>query len=100
MPKKALIILIIFIFLTPLGLLAPGEAWGEWDIGSWNVSKTWKSIAESVSHIWNAPLPDYNIPGWEKGVLPYLGYIISAIVGVALVVIVTLLIGKVMARKS
>ncbi len=100
MPKKALIVLLIFIFLTPLGLLAPGEAWGEWDISSWNVSKTWKSIAESFSNIWNAPLSDYNVPGWEKGILPYIGYIISAIVGVALVIIVTLVLGRIIARKS
>jgi len=99
-PKKALIVLLIFIFLTPLGLLAPGEAWGEWDISSWNVSNSWKSVAEGFASLWNAPLSDYNVPGWEEGFLPYLGYIISGIVGVILIIVVTTVVGKALAGRE
>lgn len=97
--RKALIVLLILILLTPLGLLAPGTAWGEWDIAEWNVSESWKSVAEKIAGIWSAPLPDYNIPGWEEGILPYIGYIISAVIGTVLVVLVSMAIGRALARR-
>jgi cobalt/nickel transport protein len=97
--RKAIVVLAILILLTPLGLLAPGTAWGEWDISEWNVSESWKSVAEKMANIWSAPLPDYNLPGWEEGALPYLGYIISAIIGVVLIVLITIAIGRILARK-
>jgi len=97
--RKAIVVLAILILLTPLGLLAPGEAWGEWSIEDWNVSESWKSVAEKMANIWSASLPDYNLPGWEEGALPYLGYIISAIIGVILIVLITIAIGRILARK-
>jgi cobalt/nickel transport protein len=97
--RKTIVVLAILILLTPLGLLAPGEAWGEWGIEDWNVSESWKSVAERMANIWSAPLPDYNLPGWEEGALPYLGYIISAIIGVVLIVLITIAIGRILARK-
>jgi len=91
-PRKAIIIMIIFIILTPLGILATGEAWGEWDISDWPVSNSWKSIASNIASIWNAPLPDYNLPNWESGILPYIGYIISGVIGVVMLIFVTYII--------
>ena len=33
MKKNIIISFGVLILLTPLGLLAPGSAWGEWDLG-------------------------------------------------------------------
>jgi hypothetical protein len=83
----------ILIVITPLGMIAEGEAWGEWDLSQWPVPATWKSIAAKLAEIYKAPLPDYNIPGWDNGILPYVGYIISALLGTAILIILTYIIG-------
>ncbi|MGB9814989.1 MAG: PDGLE domain-containing protein [Thermoplasmata archaeon] len=80
--RKSLILLIILIILSPLGILLVwnyGSAYAEWDhIGSWY-----------PQHFWNlAPLQDYNVNGWDSPLMASLGYIISAIVGVTLIIIV------------
>ena len=68
----------------PLGLLAPGDAWGEWGT---------EDLAEMVGYTpaglgngweWSSLMPDYAV-----GSLPeWVGYILSAIIGVALLVII------------
>ena len=99
-PKKPILILIIFMFLSPLGMLASGAAWGEWDVTEWHVPNNWVEKASSLAHIWMAPLPDYSIPNLNKGALPYLGYIVSAIIGVILLVAITYLISYLMVMKK
>ncbi|MCR4781566.1 MAG: cobalt transporter CbiM [Lachnospiraceae bacterium] len=72
------------IVLTPLGLLAEGTAWGEWgtdEIAATGIGYTPKGMLHGFS--FDALIPDYSIealPGW-------FAYIISAIIGVALAVI-------------
>jgi len=90
---KGILILIILAIISPLGIIAQGEAWGEWDISEWPVPTTWKNIAARLAEIYKAPLPDYNLPGWGRGVLPYVGYIVSALLGTALLTILTYAIG-------
>jgi hypothetical protein len=99
-PRKAIIVMIIFIILTPLGILATGEAWGEWDISEWPVSNSWKNVATKIASIWSAPLPDYNIPSWESGILPYIGYIVSGVIGVIILIFVTYFIGYLIVRRK
>jgi len=98
----------ILIILAPLGLLIPehfkaGAAWGEWGIDEI------KELAgyiprglEKLSTLWNAPIPDYNLKGWEEKGLNHAGfaYIISAVVGVILTATAVFLIGKLLTRKS
>ncbi len=98
----------ILILLSPLGLLLPehfkaGTAWGEWGINE--IKKLAGYIPqgfEKLSNLWNAPMPDYAFKGWEEKGLPYLSfaYIISAIVGIILVVFAVLFIGKLLAKKG
>ena len=73
----------VLIVATPLGLLAEGDAWGEWGV---------EDIADMVGYTpagmegweWSALLPDYSMAG-----LPDVaGYILSAVIGVALLVII------------
>lgn len=98
----------ILVMLTPLGLMLPeyfkaGTAWGEW--GTKELSKLLGYIPrglEKLSGLWNAPIPDYAFQGWEeKGFLHLsFSYIISAIVGIAITVVLIFLIGKILTKKS
>ncbi len=88
-----------FILLTPLGIIATGDAWGEWDVATWNVPSWWKATAEGLANLWNAPLADYNLPGWDKGLLPYVGYVISGFIGVVLIYVLMKLLGKIIVRR-
>jgi cobalt/nickel transport system permease protein len=74
------------IVASPLGLLAPGTAWGEW--GTQELTKLGlKAIPaglEKLSTLWGAPLADYDLAALGNA---NLGYIFSAIVGVILTVL-------------
>jgi len=80
------IMLAVLIILTPLGLLAPGTAWGEWgsdqlrSIGLGFVPegmKRWEGF-------WNSIFADYSFPGLGENT----GYVISAVLGVLLIAFV------------
>ncbi|MFH0827198.1 MAG: PDGLE domain-containing protein [Candidatus Omnitrophota bacterium] len=98
----------ILILLSPLGLLLPerfkaGDAWGEW--GTQTIHELAGYIPqglEKLSSLWNAPIPDYAFRGWEEKGLPSLSfaYIISAILGIAVVALVVLFIGRLWVRKG
>lgn len=69
------------IVITPIGLLAPGTAWGEWgaeELTSLGLSFIPRGL-EKLSGFWSAPLPDYNVPALGNA---NVAYILSAIVGV------------------
>lgn len=98
----------ILILFSPLGLLLPehfkaGDAWGEWGAEGLNdlIGYIPQGLAK-LSGLWSAPLPDYAFRGWEEKGLGSLSfaYIISAAVGIAVVVAAVLLIGKFLARKE
>ncbi|MFQ6101892.1 MAG: PDGLE domain-containing protein [Anaerolineae bacterium] len=87
----------ILALLSPLGLLASGTAWGEW--GSDEFSDMLGYVPQGLAkfaEIWNAPLPDYTVPG--LGDVP--GYILSAVVGIALVALVGWGLGRLLARRE
>jgi len=97
----------IFILLTPLGLLVPKwlgvrGAWGEWD--SEEIEKIVGYVPEGMkrlAQIWKAPLPDYTLPGQNKGlVFESFGYMISAVIGIALTAGVMYVIAKFLIRRS
>jgi len=79
------LILAVLIAAVPLGLLAPGEAWGEWELSG---------VAGGFSY--SAIFPDYsmgNLPEW-------FGYILSAAAGTAIAVIIFKLIASSMKDKN
>lgn len=81
------IVLIGLVILTPLGLLAPGTAWGEWgreELTSLGLGYIPAGF-DRFSTIWSAPLAGYDIPVLSN---PTVTYIISAIVGVGLVTLI------------
>jgi cobalt/nickel transport protein len=81
-PKKWIIAMTALIIASPLGILivwGGGGAWGEWSsVGNW-----------VPQQFWNAPFADYDLGGWDGQLMASLGYIISAIVGIAAIIILT-----------
>jgi len=69
------------IVITPIGLLAPGTAWGEW--GAQELTRLGLSFIpkglNQLSGLWSAPMRGYNVPALGNA---NAGYILSAIVGV------------------
>jgi len=98
----------ILIVFSPLGLLLPerfkaGAAWGEW--GAEEIKELIGYVPkglEKFSSIWSAPIPDYTFKGWEQKGMGQLSfaYIISAIVGICLVVLIVLLLGRMLSRRK
>jgi len=79
--------LAVLIVITPIGLLAPGTAWGEWgaeELTSLGLSFIPRGM-EQLAGLWSAPLPDYALPGLGNASM---AYILSAIVGILITVIV------------
>ena len=98
----------ILAVLCPLGLIIPslfgaGSAWGEWGTDEMEklVGYVPKGL-EKLSSLWNPPMPDYAFKGWEEKGLTHLSfaYIISAVVGIIIVVVIALLIGKMLSKKE
>ncbi len=97
----------VLIVLSPLGLLLPeyfnaNDAWGEW--GTDGIKELTGYIPrglEKLSSLWNAPMPDYAFKGWEEKGLPHLSfaYIISAVAGIAIVMLAAFIIGKILSKK-
>jgi hypothetical protein len=96
------------IMLSPLGLLLPvyfkaGGAWGEWGIDVIrDLAGYIPQGLEKLLNLWRAPIPDYVFKGWEEKGLLHLSfaYIISAIVGIGIIVLVIMGIGKLLAKKG
>jgi cobalt/nickel transport system permease protein len=87
---RTIVVGALVIMLTPLGLLASGDAWGEW------APETVQELVgyvpagmESLGETWQlAPLPDYQRPdaAEDAGFFSQaIEYVLSAIIGVALV---------------
>ena len=82
------VVLAVLIFLTPLGLLAPGTAWGEW--GSNQLNRMGLGFVpqgiKQLEGLWGAPLAGYKFASLGNA---NLGYIISAAVGVFVISVLT-----------
>jgi cobalt/nickel transport system permease protein len=88
--------IIVLILLSPLGLLASGTAWGEWgvdEIGSVNIGgKALGFIPKGMKNgfSFKSLMSDYSLKGLPESV----GYILSAIAGVAILLIIFRLISS------
>lgn len=98
---------------SPLGLLAAGTAWGEWgaeDFASAAARQQMLAASggvappdavpsglERLASVWRAPIPDY-APAFLHDL--YVGYIVSALIGAGLIVLLLLLIGKWVGRHE
>lgn len=89
-------LLIILAVISPLGLLAKGTAWGEW--GADEIKETAGFIPHAMEKgfNFNSIMPDYSI----SGVGNVLGYIISAVIGIAIIILIFKLLSKSSASKN
>jgi cobalt/nickel transport system permease protein len=92
--------LVILIVATPLGLLAPGTAWGEW--GSQELAQLGLGFIpqglKQLEGLWGAPFAGYEVPALGNASL---GYVLSAVLGLLLVAVVVWLFTRLlMTRKS
>ena len=79
--------LAILVVASPLGLLAPGTAWGEWGTDEL-ASRGFSAIPagmQKLSGLWGAPFADYNLPALGN---VNLGYVFSAVAGIFIIAIV------------
>lgn len=83
---------------TPLGLLAQGDAWGEWGaadfMGATGLAYVPAGLASGFS--FDALLPDYSLAGLPQAA----GYVLSAVIGAALLVIIFKLVGAAAGRGA
>ncbi|HUJ22511.1 MAG TPA: cobalt transporter CbiM [Bryobacteraceae bacterium] len=98
--RKLWLGLAVLLILTPLGILAAGNAWGEWTARDFSDPQARQQIAavsghqappkhvpqglERLSSIWTAPLSRY-APSFIRSVS--FGYFVSAMVGVGLIIL-------------
>jgi cobalt/nickel transport system permease protein len=103
----------VLLVLTPLGLLAAGRAWGEWNVADFNDPAARQAIAaasrgqspppgaprglERLSSAWAAPLPDYAPPFLRSAAL---GYVLSAMFGTGLVILAVSGIGALLRLRG
>ena len=96
----------VLMILTPLGLLAAGVAWGEWSTedfadpemrqqivaasGNQPLPEQTPAGLERLASLWTAPLPGY-APAFIRN--PAVGYILSAMMGIGLIILLFLGIG-------
>ncbi len=107
MTKKLWIGIGVLIVLSPLGVILPnwfgaGGAWGEWGLDE--IAKEAGFIPEGMkrlAELWKAPLPDYGLPGQGEALASQsLGYVITAVIGVAFVAGMMYLLTKLLVRKN
>jgi hypothetical protein len=79
--RNLIIGLAVLVILTPLGLIATGTAFGEWGPDEIREQLGFVPLGiEKLSIQWNAPIPDYGLPGLE----PTIAYYIAAVLGVVI----------------
>jgi hypothetical protein len=105
--RKLWIALAVLALLSPLGLILPayfnaGGAWGEW-----SAEELRKLIGfvpagmERLSRLWQAPLPDYAVPGQHPGIIHRgLGYVLTALIGLAVTAGFAYILARVFGRKK
>jgi cobalt/nickel transport system permease protein len=86
--------LAVLIVAVPLGLLAPGTAWGEWStnqLTSLGLSSVPQGLAQ-LEGLWRAPMSGYGTPALGNS---NAGYILSAALGVVIIAVVVWLFTRV-----
>ncbi|MGH9325869.1 MAG: cobalt transporter CbiM [Terriglobia bacterium] len=103
----------LLMVLTPLGILAAGKAWGEWNVHDFSNPATRRKIAavsgnatpprrapqglRHLSSVWTAPFPNY-APSFVRR--PAFGYFLSAVFGTGVIFLLALLLSRPARRKT
>ena len=94
--------LMILAILSPIGLLAEGTAWGEWDAEELQETVGYLPQGmERLKNVWQAIFPDYSMNFLGDSTLGHsMEYALSAIIGSAMIYGVIMLIAKLMIRQK
>ena len=111
--RKLWLGLALLLILTPLGILAAGNAWGEWSAQDFSDGEVRRQIAaasgnqappaqvprglQRFSSFWTAPLSRY-APSFIRS--PGFGYLVSAMVGAGLIMIGGLSLNWILTKES
>lgn len=105
--RRFVIGLLVLALLAPIGLWLPelykaGAAWGEW--GSDELKEMVGYVPkgmQGLKNLWTkAIFPGYGVSGWTSPVLSKIGYILSALLGIAIVAGIGYLLGKILASRE
>jgi cobalt/nickel transport protein len=105
--KKLWIVIGILLLLSPLGVILPvlfkaHGAWGEW--GRDTIEKMVGFMPDGMKRlgdVWKAPMTGYTIPGQSRGLASdSIGYILTGIVGVAIIAGIMYLLAKLVGRGN
>ena len=95
--KKLWVFVIILIIIAPLGIIAGGTAFGEWSSSVLQALLGYTPAGiQGGEGLWNAPFVGYGFGNLD----PNIGYWISAIIGVGLIIGVLILLQKSLSRKG
>jgi cobalt/nickel transport system permease protein len=92
------VVLAVAVVAVPLGLLAPGTAWGEWSsnqLAGLGLHAVPQGLAQ-LENLWSAPLSGYDLPALGNS---NAGYILSAIVGILVIAVVVWLFTRLLTRN-
>lgn len=92
--------LVVLILLTPLGLFAPGTAWGEW--ATEDLAQIAGYLPAGLARLadrWNTPLSDYRLGEPQTFFGSALAYGFCALLGVAVIAGLTALLGRALAAR-
>jgi cobalt/nickel transport system permease protein len=100
--KALLIGFAVLVIFTPIGLLATGTAWGEWGVNEIKQKIGFIPTGfAKLSEIWKAIMPNYSIKWLGNSFFgTSLGYIISAVIGIALIFIIILVTSKLIVKEQ
>ncbi len=90
--------LVVLIVASPLGLLAPGTAWGEWGVNQ--LALMGIKIPQGLAHfenLWSAPLSGYQVHSLGN---TGLGYSISALLGIVVTVLAVWLLTRLLTTRN
>ena len=97
--KPLIIGLLLMLIFVPLGLIASATAWGEWSPAE--IRQRFGFVPEGMRRfagIWRGILPGYGAQGGFWSSVP--GYLVSGVVGVAIIGAITFLIVTFLSRRS
>jgi ABC-type Fe3+ transport system permease subunit len=100
---RAWIALLLIAILTPLGIIAVGGAWGEWDRGGIKerVGFIPEGMRASTDSARSSPFEDYAVPGFERGFWrERIGTIIAACAGAGATALAAYAVGWALRRGS
>ena len=109
-PRRLWLAVALLMLLTPLGILAAGQAWSEWSPSEFARSGSPAQTAaattdltagipagmQRLANLWTAPFPAY-APGFVKS--SAFGYLLSAMFGVGFLLSLSLLVQRYVERR-